>query len=378
VVVRVRPALGGSEAGSEEAVTVDPGASRVQVLAPGQGVALDNGTGFVAKAAARVFEFDACLGPAASQADVFKACKIAEMVDAALEGFAVTVFAFGQTGAGKTHTISGSQGAMRSGDGLVASAMRYAYDSMASRATERSYAVRATFSEIYNETVRDLLADRSHSEHSLPIRNDRHKGFYVEGLTTHTCDTADDAVRCHSRGLSHRQVRAHNLNEQSSRSHCLLTLNVESKPAVGRGAGAGASAGAASSSSSSPSVSSEAYRRFGKITFVDLAGSERLKQTGNTAAGAVWETGNINRSLFALGKVISTLSGRRAGELSPAHVPFRDSKLTQLLIDSLGGRGRSLMIACCSPAAASAEETMNTLHFASLALRVLNSTPQTL
>jgi hypothetical protein len=363
VVVRVRPTLGPDEAGHAPAVTVDAGAARVQVLQPGQSAALDNGTGFVAKAQARAFEFDACLGPEASQADVFEACKIGEMMDSALEGYAVTVFAFGQTGAGKTHTISGSQGATRSGDGLVASALRYAYDSMASQATERAFAVRATFSEIYNETVRDLLASKSHGgEASLPIRNDRNKGFYVEGLTTHDCDTADDAIRCHSRGLSHRQVRAHNLNEQSSRSHCLLTLHVESKPAVG----AGAAEGATSTSSSSDS----GYRRFGKITFVDLAGSERLKQTGNTAAGAVWETGNINRSLFSLGKVISTLSGRRAGDLSSSHVPFRDSKLTQLLIDSLGGRGRSLMIACCSPATVSTEETMNTLHFASLALRV--------
>lgn len=353
VVVRVRPQLGAEAVETEPSVTVDGAASRVQVVVPGQTTGLDNGNGFVAKAAARAFEFDACLGPEASQMDVFEACKIRELMDSALEGYAVTVFAFGQTGAGKTHTMSGSEGAKRSGDGLVPCALRYAYDSMASQATERSFTVKASFSEIYNDTVRDLLANKSNVEQSLPIRNDRHKGFYVDGLTTHACDTADDAVGFHQRGLSQRQMRAHKLNEQSSRSHCLLTLHIESKAAV-------AAAG--------DGTSSDAYRRFGKITFVDLAGSERLKQTGNTAAGAVWETGNINKSLFALGKVISTLSGRRAGDMS--HVPFRDSKLTQLLIDSLGGRGRSLMIACCSPSEMAVEETMNTLHFASLALRV--------
>lgn len=114
------------------------------------------------------------------------------------------------------------------------------------------------------------------------------------------------------------------------------------------------------------------FRRLGKISFVDLAGSERLKETRRTdgadPGAAVWETGNINRSLFALGKVISALADRSAGREGAA-VPFRESKLTQLLIDSLGGSGRTVMVACCSPRRSHSDETMNTLHFAALAMQ---------
>lgn len=115
-----------------------------------------------------------------------------------------------------------------------------------------------------------------------------------------------------------------------------------------------------------------AFRRLGKISFVDLAGSERLKETRRTdgvdQGAAVWETGNINRSLFALGKVISALAERSSGR-SEVAVPFRESKLTQLLIDSLGGSGRTVMVACCSPRRGHADETINTLHFAALAMQ---------
>ena len=118
----------------------------------------------------------------------------------------------------------------------------------------------------------------------------------------------------------------------------------------------------------SDAASKEGLKRFGRICFVDLAGSERLKETRSTAAR---ETGHINRSLFALRKCLAALSSRtNSGSGGSNFVPFRESKLTQLLIDSLRGRGRALMIACCSPSQAHVDETYNTLHFASLALHI--------
>lgn len=155
-------------------------------------------------------------------------------------------------------------------------------------------------------------------------------GFYVPNLTFETCKSASEALACVRRGCARRHVRANAVNAESSRSHAVLTV----------------------------------YLDRGKVTFVDLAGSERLKRGGGDDESSR-ETSLINKSLFALGKVISTLAdGPNDAKASTAHVPYRDSKLTKLMMDSLGGQSLTLMIACCSSEERHARETVRTLQYA--------------
>lgn len=374
VVVRVRPLLG-AEAHREPAVRVDPEDARsVQVLttvadsSAAETPTSGNMYGTIsAKAGARAFRFDACLGGQASQDEMYAACEMSALVRAALDGYQVTVFAFGQTGAGKTYTISGPverKGRLHSDDsiGLVARALRETYSEMRREEGKGRvrFSPRATFSEIYNEECTDLLARERRKGQRLAMRHHPHHGFYLEGLTEVECHDEREAINVHETGLAKRRTGSHLLNATSTRSHCLLTLHLDAAPTDGNARDV--------QDVDEEAASKEGLKRFGRICFVDLAGSERLKETRSTAAR---ETGNINKSLFALGKCLAALSSRtNSGSGGSNFVPFRESKLTQLLIDSLRGRGRALMIACCSPSQAHVDETYNTLHFASLALHI--------
>eukprot|EP00232_Nephroselmis_pyriformis_P019793 CAMPEP_0182887266 /NCGR_PEP_ID=MMETSP0034_2-20130328/20720_1 /TAXON_ID=156128 /ORGANISM="Nephroselmis pyriformis, Strain CCMP717" /LENGTH=441 /DNA_ID=CAMNT_0025020625 /DNA_START=24 /DNA_END=1345 /DNA_ORIENTATION=+ len=356
VVVRVRPRIG-DELKEDAAITCNAENRRVQVVCPPRD--LKDNTGLSQKPTARAFEFDACLGPESTQEEVYAACHLNSLVDAALDGYSVTVFAFGQTGAGKTHTVNGPRslvskgkvtGDVQADDGIVQRALTHAFERVEGlkESEGREFHVYSTFSEIYNEQVSDLLQPPGPPLH---VRHNPSRGFYVEGLETSDCGDAVDALKALRDGLVRRKLASHNLNATSTRSHCMYTLHVDSLPSKDGG-----------------DISSS-MKRYGRICFVDLAGSERLKETATVNAA---ETGNINKSLFALGKVISALSerGRRGGGGAAAHIPFRESKLTQLLMDSLQGSGRALMLACCAPGMRHADETLNTLHFASLALHV--------
>ena len=236
------------------------------------------------------------------------------------------------------------------------------------------YTIRASFLEIYNELVRDLW---NPSSGCLSIREyppGYWRGFYVEDLYIFECTNIDDMLFMLSEGMRHRAVGSHNLNKDSSRSHSMLTFYLESEE----------------------EVDGEPFVKFGKISFVDLAGSERLKETQSGDWGSAGnrqdfqatfrsrarmkgdemlkETGNINKSLFTLGKVISALgdaSKTKEGK-GPGFVPYRDSKLTKLLMDSLGGASKALMFACCSPASSYLEETLNTLQYAARARNIQN------
>ncbi|KAF8064573.1 DA1 [Scenedesmus sp. PABB004] len=296
---------------------------------------------------ARAFAFDACMPGSTTQAEMFDICGMPELVDAAVDGHTVTVFAFGQTGSGKTHTIIGgrpawpasSGGGGGAGDagapctdddeGLLARSARRLFAAVAARCgggdCEASCAV--SCAEVYNETV----------------RQDATEGFYVEGLQQREAQTPERALALMSGALAGRATRAHALNSHSSRSHCLITLTVASEDG--------------------------GVRRTGRLVLVDLAGSERLKESGSTAREAVRETGAINRSLFTLGQVLAALSVRGAAGVT-GHVPYRDSRLTQLLWAGLRGGGRALMLACLSPLRAHAEESIGTLGFACIARRI--------
>jgi len=239
-------------------------------------------------------------------------------------------------------------------DGLLVRSLAHLFARMAQQAAGGGaprFRARCSYVEIYNEAVYDLLSPGAPPQ--LPVKWDG-AGFHAPGCRRVVCETLDDALRCIVTGARNRTVGSHELNGDSSRSHSICTLHVEA-----------ARPGAAGQ---------PAQLTCGKVSFVDLAGSERLKASKSAGVMAS-ETGSINRSLMALGKVISALSeggGRAAG----AHVPYRDSKLTKLLMDSLGGSSLALFIACCSPAGASVEETLSTLTYATRAKNIVNAPAQ--
>ncbi|NXN32469.1 KIF12 protein, partial [Nycticryphes semicollaris] len=212
-------------------------------------------------------------------------------------------------------------------------------------------ALSASYLEIYNEQVRDLL--RPGPPCALPLRWSKTRGFYVENQLSVDFKSLEAIADLLLQGSQRRRTSAHALNRHSSRSHALLTIHVRSRavsahPALGTWR-----------PSACPS-------KQGTLCFVDLAGSERVKETGSSGELSV-EANNINRSLLALGHCISLLAKPRGKQM---HIPYRDSKLTRLLARSLGGSGITLMVACISPSSHCLSETLSTLHYASRARRV--------
>ncbi|KAK7238407.1 microtubule motor protein [Aureococcus anophagefferens] len=328
VAVRVRP-LNDREAGSAVVRCLDPGS--LELMCPSAG----------GVRAAKTFNFDLCAHEGMGQDDVFGSVGARELLDSALRGMKATMFAYGATGSGKTHTIIGHarDGAEfpqeprgDGGTGLIDRAAAYLF----SNARESGFFAVASFFEVYDERVYDLL---DASKTPLPVRHNVGTGFFVPGLSELECFSPDDVVAVLAEGRRSRRRAAHKLNRDSSRGHALLTLKLVHG------------------------------RTRGKVSFVDLAGNERLKRSEDSDAA---ETGSINRSLHALGKVISTLA-KKGDKEDEAHVPYRDSTLTKLLMDSLGGDVVTLMIACVSPAEAHLDETLCTLQYAYRAKGIVNS-----
>jgi len=196
--------------------------------------------------------------------------------------------------------------------------------------------------EIYNEQIKDLLNPNAGI---LQCRWTLKAGFYVKDLLFVNCTSIDDLIAVLHEGNRNRKRGTHNLNKDSSRSHTIMTIKIIT---------------------SIQSTEGHTYKKNGKVTFVDLAGSERLKES-QSQGKMIKETGNINKSLFTLGKVISALSERKSEK--PA---YRESKLTMLLMDSLGGTSLALMIACVSPCSAWADETISTLNYAARTMNIKN------
>ncbi|XP_023215681.1 kinesin-like protein KIF12 isoform X2 [Centruroides sculpturatus] len=333
VVVRVRP-LTMQEAGKKD----------IQVVhfpADGQIMVDDQISGQT-----RVFTYNVVFEPEASQNDVFEYCGIKKMIDMALDGFACTVLAYGQTGAGKTYTLTGVQCDGRTGEkvqGVVQMAFDYLFEQVELR-RELNYIVQASYLEVYKEQVFDLL---NPSAKGLTVRWSKERGFYAENLFVVECEDAGDLEGVLEEGRKNRQVRSHNMNEHSSRSHTILVLMMTSEMR-------------------DPEDSTNFIRRHGKLSLVDLAGSEKTKKT-NSKGETLKEANNINKSLLVLGNCISALADPRKRN---GHIPYRDSTLTKLLADSFGGSGMALMIACISPSRANTSETLNTLRYASRAKRI--------
>ena len=262
------------------------------------------------------------------------------LIHGVLDGYNATVFAYGQTGSGKTHTMIGSP----SDPGIMVRVM----EDLTSYSTEQGkkegvdYKFTVSLLEIYNENIRDLLSD---VEEYLDLREDPIKGPVVAGITEVEAKNGKEIMDLLTQGNAKRSQAATAANEVSSRSHAVLQVVVESKD---RASGIVANI------------------KVGKLSLVDLAGSERAANTKNVGARLV-EGANINRSLLALGNCINAL-GEKGNKGN--FVPYRDSKLTRLLKDSLGGNCRTVMIANISSAESSFEETLNTLKYANRAKNI--------
>ncbi|XP_064893029.1 kinesin-like protein KIF12 isoform X2 [Columba livia] len=369
------------------------------------------------------FGFNAVFDAGTSQEAVFEGSGMRQLVELAINGFSCTIFAFGQTGSGKTYTLMGpfTQNETRpAAPGLLGLMQRsFACLLEQSQSHGSDLALSASYLEIYNEQVRDLLSPGPPCV--LPLRWSKTRGFYVENQFSVDFESLETITELLLQGSQRRRTSAHALNRHSSRSHALLTIHVRSRavstcPAPGTWGGLGATRGLCAGAnshrvrvtSSSPKICwwdwgeqqgarsqtqglgrccgprergeegpehhpptrvpqpSARPSKQGTLCFVDLAGSERVKETGSSGELSV-EANNINRSLLALGHCISLLAKSQGKQ---THIPYRDSKLTRLLARSLGGSGVTLMVACISPSSRCLSETLSTLHYASRARKV--------
>eukprot|EP00941_MAST-03F_sp_MAST-3F-sp1_P002382 g2382.t1 len=354
VIARVRPLLE-EERDDHESVRASSNGSCMRVLSasPSMHASAKGET----RSHQREFIFDRCFGSdSTTQGSLFNDCGIVELLDAGFEGYCSTIFAYGQTGSGKTYTMTGPVEDSKENSfekrGLVPRSFRYIFDRISSNKKEAKFSIRASYYEIYNENVYDLL---NLTLEPLPIRFDSCKGFYVEGLMVVSCDSIDDMMLVMNEGITNRRSGSHELNKDSSRSHSILTLYIDSEE---------------------ESTVDSKDATFGKLNFIDLAGSEKVKTTKVTGV-ELKEATSINRSLFTLGKIISLLSNRHDAELKKkssikSHIPYRDSTLTKLLMDSLGGTAKTLMIACVSPGSRFLNETLSTFRYATRARNITN------
>lgn len=274
-----------------------------------------------------------------------------------LEGYNGTVFAYGQTGCGKSHTMQGpdippgiiltsEQIAQR---GLISRSFDHIFEAMSVTSGVR-YLPLVSYLEIYNENIRDLL-NPSIPSSTLVLKEQPNEGVVVQNLSSHAVHSANECAELLTIGTKNRMVGATLMNAGSSRSHSIFIINLEQ----------------ITTSNGAPNCGDDiATIKKGKLNLVDLAGSERQAKTGATG-DRLKEATKINLSLSALGNVISALVDGKS-----KHIPYRDSKLTRLLQDSLGGNTKTIMIACISPAEFNYDETLSTLRYASRAKNISN------
>lgn len=299
---------------------------------------------------AQVYRCHRCFNPETTQASFFAESGITDLLDSSMEGYHACAFAFGQTGAGKTFTMVGATKGISHRDkqlGLIARSLEYVYHKFEQKQVK--YRIRISCLEIYHEHVYDLFADEKERT-PLSVREHATEGFFLEGSRLVECKDYEVACAALDVAVKNRQVGGHDLNSRSSRSHCVTEIYIDSVIDERR-----------ASFGDLQSEDHDCYKNHGKMSLIDLAGSERLKNTNSTGK-VLQEAGFINRSLYVLGKVIAGLV-RTNGDLNHKDVPFRDSKLTKLLISSLGGSNRTLLVACVSEAKGSQAETLRTLKF---------------
>ncbi|NWH66467.1 KIF4 protein, partial [Geococcyx californianus] len=291
------------------------------------------------------FTYDYVFDPSVEQEEVFTTA-VAPLVHGIFKGYNATVLAYGQTGSGKTFSMGGTYTASEEHDpsvGVIPRVITLLYKEK-ERRQDWEFTLKVSYLEIYNEDILDLLCP-SRDRSQISIREDPKGGIKIVGLTERRVTCAQDTVSCLEQGNNSRTVASTAMNSQSSRSHAIFTISVDQKKKNDKN-------GVFHS----------------KLHLVDLAGSERQKKT--KAEGDRLKEGiNINRGLLCLGNVISALGDENK---KGGFVPYRDSKLTRLLQDSLGGNSHTLMIACVSPADSNLEETLNTLRYADRARKIKN------
>uniref|UniRef100_A0A674AJZ7 Kinesin-like protein n=1 Tax=Salmo trutta TaxID=8032 RepID=A0A674AJZ7_SALTR len=285
------------------------------------------------------FVFDNVFGEDSSQVDIFENTT-KRILDGVLNGFNCTVFAYGATGAGKTHTMLGSS----NDPGVMYRTMTELFNRMDQVKEEKIFDVAFSYLEVYNEQIRDLLANVG----PLAVREDPSNGVVVQGLTLHQPKSAEHILEALDYGNRNRTQHPTDMNATSSRSHAVFQIYLKQQDRT---------------ASLNPNV------RVAKMSLIDLAGSERASAT-NAKGARQREGANINRSLLALGNVINSLADPKSKK---AHIPYRDSKLTRLLKDSLGGNCRTVMIANISPSSKSYDDTHNTLKYANRAKKIKSS-----
>ena len=379
VALRIRPEAASDEngnGGGEESCVHVSSAKSVQVKR------LRELTG---DSSTQQYTFDNVFSAASTQEEVFTSVR--DLIGEALLGYNVTVFAFGMTGSGKTFTISGTQ----QQPGIVPRTVHHVFSSLrqhAQRHKENVAMVFLSFVELYNNSLHDLLAPDTpssssssssssalmhapaHTDGPIKIHEHPQRGIQLSGspgLRTPVA-SAEEALALIARGNKGRATGNTNLNERSSRSHTVITLEILSR-----------STQAPSSSSGGAAAGAGPVTAFGKVNLVDLAGSERVKMSGAEGQTLV-EAQQINKALSVLGDVLSSLSKFNLEEAqdrdapghaaAPPHIPYRNSKLTMLLKDSLGGNAKTMMIATVRPGAAFFSQTLTSLKYAARARHI--------
>ncbi|KAL1755911.1 kinesin 2 [Schizophyllum commune] len=321
--------------------------------------------GVLTLAPIKTYPFDLVFGPEADQALIYHEV-VAPMLEEVLQGYNCTLFAYGQTGTGKTHTMQGDltptpMGNPSSNAGMIPRVLFRLFHHL--QTSNADYSVKVSFIELYNEELRDLLA----SDLAAPIGSSQpmgkdsksgptpgsdlkifddsgKKGVYIQGLEEVPVKDSKDALALLLKGSQRRQIAATKFNDHSSRSHSVFSITVHIKET---------------------STMGDDLLKVGKLNLVDLAGSENIGRSGAENKRAR-EAGMINQSLLTLGRVINALVDRAS------HVPYRESKLTRLLQDSLGGRTKTCIIATVSPSRSNMEETLSTLDYAMRAKSIRN------
>ncbi|KAK1964271.1 kinesin motor domain-containing protein [Colletotrichum sublineola] len=315
--------------------------NKVELASGGQPIVAFNGEDTCtldSKEAQGTFTFDRVFDMECKQSDIFD-FSIRSTVDDILNGYNGTVFAYGQTGAGKSYTMMGSSIDDEEGRGVIPRIIEQIFASIMSSPSTIEYTVRVSYMEIYMERIRDLLAPQNDN---LPVHEEKNRGVYVKGLLEVYVSSVQEVYEVMRRGGNARAVAATNMNQESSRSHSIFVVTITQK---------NVETGSAKS---------------GQLFLVDLAGSEKVGKTG-ASGQTLEEAKKINKSLSALGMVINALTDGRS-----SHVPYRDSKLTRILQESLGGNSRTTLIINCSPSSYNDAETLSTLRFGTRAKAIKN------
>jgi len=299
----------------------------------------------------KTFQFDKVFGIQSKQLDVYRSV-VEPLIGQVMQGYNCTVFAYGQTGTGKTFTMEGGDGRDEPGmtwendptSGIIPRALAQLFDELRVQ-QEAEFSVRVSFLELYNEEIFDLLSAADDITRLRLYEDSTRKGsVIIQGLEEVQVHSKREVYQILEKGSAKRQTAATLMNAHSSRSHTVFTVTVHMKES---------------------SVEGEEVLRIGKLNLVDLAGSENVGRSGAMDKRAR-EAGNINQSLLTLGRVITCLVERAP------HIPYRESKLTRLLQDSLGGRTKTSIIATISPAGINLEETLSTLDYAHRAKNITN------